>query len=174
MSRMMFAAAAATLALASFDPALAQDGGPAQTPASQTPAAQAPAAEAPQGAPVMNPADQAFQDQGTAFEAETRQMGVDLQVVMEDDTLDNAAKTERTNAILDRYQPRFDAFAGVLKAYLTELANRPERTAEREQILAAAESAPAQLSAAPNAIRASIQQALSAPATPPAAADTPQ
>lgn len=166
MSRMMIAAAAASLALASFGPALAQDATPNAT-------AQAPAAEAPQGAPVMNPADQAFQEQGTAFEAETRQMGVELQAVMEDAALDNAAKTERTNAILDRYQPRFDAFAGVLKAYLTELANRPERTAEREQILAAAESAPAQLSAAPNAIRTSIQQALTAPATPPAAA-TPQ
>ncbi|WEK57817.1 MAG: translation initiation factor IF-2 [Candidatus Brevundimonas phytovorans] len=149
MSLRLVLAAAATLAFAA--PAFAQDAAPS-----------GPAA----AAPAMSPEETAFEARGMAFEAETRQMGVELQAVMEDAALDAATKKSRTNAIIDRYAPQFEAFAGELESFLRATAARPERAAQKEEILAAAEAAPAQLRNAPAQIRASIDQALAAPATP--------
>ena len=95
-----------------------------------------------------------------------RQMGVELQAVMEDASLDAATKKSRTDAIITRYEPRFEAFAGELESFLRAMAAVPERAAQKDQILAAAEAAPAQLRAVPAQIRASIDQALAAPAAP--------
>ena len=159
--RLTLAAAAATLAFAA--PAVAQDAAPA-APA-QSPA-QGPAVTA---APAMSPEETAFEAKGMAFEAETQQMGVELQAVMEDAALDAAAKKAGANAILDRYEPKFEAFAVELETFMRALADRPERAAQKDQILAAATAGPAQVRAVPAQIRASIDQALAAPATPPAA-----
>lgn len=150
MSLRLVLAAAATLAFAA--PAFAQEA--------------APAAPAVTAAPAQSPEEVAFEAKGMAFEAETRQMGVELQAVMEDAALDAATKKSRTNAILDRYEPKFDAFAGELESFLRATAALPERAAQKDEILAAAEAAPAQLRGAPAQIRASIDQALTAPAAP--------
>ncbi len=155
--RLTLAAAAATLAFAAS--AVAQDAAPAAP-------AQAPAVTA---APAMSPEETAFEAKGMAFEAETQQMGVELQAVMEDAALDAAAKKARSNAILDRYEPKFEAFAVELETFMRALADRPERAAQKDQILAAATAGPAQVRAVPAQIRASIDQALAAPAAPPAA-----
>jgi hypothetical protein len=148
--RLTFAAAAATLAFAA--PAFAQDA--------------APSAPAVTAAPAQSPEETAFEAKGMAFETETRQMGVELQAVMEDAALDAATKKSRTNAIIDRYAPRFDAFAGELESFLRATAARPDRAEHQAEILAAADTAPAQLRAVPDQIRASIDQALAAPAAP--------
>ena len=151
MSRLTLAAAAAAL-IACAAPAVAQD--------------VAPAAPAVTAAPAMSPEETAFEAKGQAFDAETRQMGVELQAVMEDASLDAATKKTRTDAIITRYEPRFEAFAGELESFLRAMAAVPERAAQKDQILAAAEAAPAQLRAVPAQIRASIDQALAAPAAP--------
>ena len=155
--RLTLAAAAATLAFAA--PAVAQDAAPAAP-------AQGPAVTA---APAMSPEDTAFEAKGMAFEAETQKMGVELQAVMEDAALDNATKKTRANAIVDGYEPKFEAFAVELETFMRALAAKPERAAQKDQILAAATAGPAQVRAVPAQIRASIDQALAAPATPPAA-----
>lgn len=146
--------ATATLAFAA--PAFAQD----------APAAAAPPVTA---APAQSPEEVAFEAKGVAFEAESRQMGVELQAVMEDAALDNATKKTRANAIVDGYEPKFEAFAVELETFLRAMAANPERAAQKDQILAAASAAPAQLRGATAQIRASIDQALAAPATPAAA-----
>jgi len=156
--RLTLAAAAATLAFAA--PAFAQDAAPAAP-------AEAPAVTA---APAQSPEEAAFEAKGMAFEAETRQMGVELQAVMEDEALDAATKKTRTNAILDRYEPKFDAFAGELETFLRAMAALPERAEQKDQLLAAAEAAPAQLRAVSAQIRTSIDQALATPVAPPAPA----
>lgn len=152
--RLTLAAAAATLAFAApaFAHAFAQD--------------PAPAAPAITAAPAQSPEEAAFEAKGMAFEAETQQMGVELQAVMEDETLDAATKKARTNAIMDRYEPKFDAFAGDLESFLRAMAALPERAEQKDELLAAAEAAPAQLRAASAQIRASIDQALAAPVAP--------
>lgn len=149
--RMTLAAAAAALAFAA--PAIAQDAAPAAP-------AQGPAAAAP------SPEEAAFEAKGMAFEAETQKMGVELQAVMEDAALDNATKKTRANAIVDGYEPKFEAFAVELETFMRALAAKPERAAQKDQILAAAAAGPAQVRAAPAQIRASIDQALAAPAAP--------
>jgi len=154
MSLRLVLAAAATLAFAA--PAFAQEAAPAAPAQDQAVTA----------APAQSPEEAAFEAKGMAFEAETRQMGVELQAVMEDAALDAATKKSRTNAILDRYEPKFDAFAGELESFLRATAALPERAAQKDEILAAAETAPAQLRGAPAQIRASIDQALTAPAAP--------
>lgn len=154
MSLRLVLAAAATLAFAA--PAFAQEAAPAAPAQDQAVTA----------APAQSPEEAAFEAKGMAFEAETRQMGVELQAVMEDAALDAATKKSRTNAILDRYEPKFDAFAGELESFLRATAALPERAAQKDEILAAAEAAPAQLRSAPAQIRASIDQALTAPAAP--------
>lgn len=151
MSRLTLAAAAAAL-IACAAPAVAQD--------------VAPTAPAVAAAPAMSPEETAFEAKGQAFDAESRQMGVELQAVMEDASLDAATKKTRTDAIITRYEPRFEAFAGELESFLRAMAAVPERAAQKDQILAAAEAAPAQLRAVPAQIRASIDQALAAPAAP--------
>lgn len=151
MSRLTLAAAAAVFAVCAA-PAVAQDA--------------APAAPAVTAAPAMSPEETAFEAKGVAFEAESRQLGVELQAVMEDASLDAATKKTRTDAIITRYEPRFEAFAGELESFLRAMAARPERAAQKDQILAAAEAAPAQLRAVPAQIRTSIEQALAAPAAP--------
>ena len=151
MSLRLALAATATLAFAA--PAFAQD----------APAAAAPPATA---APAPSPEEAAFEAKGTAFEAESRQMGVELQAVMEDAALDNATKKTRANAVVDGYAPKFEAFAVELETFLRAMAAKPERAAQKDQILAAAAAGPAQLRGAPAQIRASIDQALAAPAAP--------
>jgi len=151
--RMTLAAAAAALAFAA--PAIAQDAAPAAP-------AQGPAA----AAPAPSPEEAAFEAKGMAFEAETQKMGVELQAVMEDAALDNATKKTRANAIVDGYEPKFEAFAVELETFMRALAAKPERAAQKDQILAAAAAGPAQVRAAPAQIRASIDQALAAPAAP--------
>ena len=154
MSLRLALAATATLAFAA--PAFAQD----------APAAAAPPATA---APAPSPEEAAFEAKGTAFETESRQMGVELQAVMEDAALDNATKKTRANAIVDSYAPKFEAFAVELETFLRAMATKPERAAQKDQILAAATAGSAQLRGAPAQIRASIDQALAAPAAPAAA-----
>jgi len=146
----------ATATLVFSAPAFAQD----------APAAAAPPVTA---APAQSPEEVAFEAKGVAFEAESRQMGVELQAVMEDAALDNATKKTRANAIVDGYEPKFEAFAVELETFLRAMAANPERAAQKDQILAAATAAPAQLRGATAQIRASIDQALAAPATPAAA-----
>lgn len=150
MSRLKMAAVAAALALAPMSPALAQE-------------AEAPASPAPQ----ISPADEAFQAKGVAFEAENAQLSQELQAIMTNDSLDNTTKIAQTDAILTRYAPSFTAFADVMKAYLVELANRPERTAERDQILAAADAIPAQIAGAPEMLRTQIRQSFESPTAAP-------
>lgn len=154
--RLTLAAAAATLAFAA--PALAQDAAATSTAPAQDQAVAA--------APDQSPEEAAFEAKGMAFEAETQQMGVELQAVMEDEALDAATKKTRTDAIMDRYEPRFDAFAGDLESFLRYMAALPENAAQKDQLLAAADAAPAQLRAAASQIRASIDQALTAPVAP--------
>ena len=144
MSRLKMAAVAAALAFAPLSPALAQDAAPVTAE------------------PQMTPADQAFQTQGTAFEQESQALMSGLQTIMGDATLDKATKTARTNALIDEYTPKFEAFAGVLKAYLVELAGRPERAEQSAEILAASETVPAQLLTVPGMLREGIERDLAA------------
>ena len=146
MSRLKMAAVAAALAFAPIAPAMAQEAAAPVT-----------------AAPEISPADAAFQAQGTAFEQENQALMAALQAVMTDAALDNAAKTARTDAIITEYTPKFEAFAGVLKAYLVELSGRPESAGQSTEILAASETVPAQILAAPAMLRQGIQQALTAP-----------
>lgn len=150
--RLTLAAAAATLAFAA--PAIAQNAAPAAQDQAVT------------AAPAMSPEETAFEAKGVAFEAESRQMGVELQAVMEDASLDAATKKTRTDAIIAQYEPRFAAFAGELESFLRFMAERPEYAPQKDQILAAAETKPAELRAVPAQIRASIEQALAAPSAP--------
>ena len=152
MSRLTLAAAAVLIACAA--PAVAQEAAPAAQDTAVT------------AAPARTPEETAFEAKGQAFEAESRQLGVELQAVMDDAGLDAATKKTRTDAIITQYEPKFEAFAGELESFLRAMAALPERAAQKDQILAAAEAAPAQLRAVPAQIRASIDQALAAPVAP--------
>lgn len=147
MSRLKLAALAATLAFAPIGAAVAQDAA-AETPTSP--------------APAMSPADEAFQAEGQAFEQENQTFMAELQAVLGDASLDKAAKTTRTDAIITQFTPKLEAFAGVLKAYLVELSGRPESAEQKDAILAASETVPAQMLAAPATLREAIQRDLNA------------
>lgn len=147
MNRLTLAAAAAALAVCAA-PALAQEAAPA----------------APAAAPVLSPEEAAFQAKGEAFQAEAARMGAELEALMDDASLDAATKQSRADAVLDRYEPKFAAFADDYAAFLRLMADKPENAEERDQILAAADAAPAQLRAVPGQVRAAIAAALAAPA----------
>lgn len=150
MSRLKMAAVAAALTFAPLGAAVAQD-------------AAAPQAEAPASpAPVLNPADQAFQTQGQAFEQDNQAFMTQLQAVLGDASLDKDTKIARTDAIITEFTPKIEAFALVLKAYLVELSSRPESAEHKEAILAASENAPAQLQQAPTMLREAIKRDLDA------------
>lgn len=145
MLRLKMAALAAALAFAPLSPALAQE-------------AEAPVTAAPQ----MSPADEAFQAQGVAFEAENQKFMAALQAVLGDATLDKPTKIERSDAIITAFTPQIEAFSGVLKAFLVELSSRPENAARSAEILAASETVPAQLLSAPATLREAIKRDLDA------------
>ena len=155
MSRLTFAAAAAALAVCAA---------PAIVSAQET----APAAPAAQPAP--SPEEAAVQAKGGAFNAEAERMKAELDAVIEDPALDAAAKQTRADAIITRYEPTFNAFADELGAFFRTFAEKPENAENKDQILAAAEAAPAQIRAVPAQIRQAVAQAVAAP-TAPAAAD---
>jgi hypothetical protein len=154
MSRLTLAAAVAAFAVCAA-PAVAQQA-----------AAPAPSS----AAPAKSAEEVAFEARGQAFQAEAARMGGELSVVMDDASLDAATKKTRTDAILNQYEPRFSAFADDMAAFLRLMAEKPEHAADKTQILAAAEAAPAQVRNVPSQIRASIAQALAAPAAPAAPA----
>lgn len=143
MSRLKMAALATVLAFAPLAPALAQE---------------APASPAPQ----MSPADEAFKAQGEAFEAENQKFLAELQAILGDAALDKATKMSRSDAVITAFTPQIEAFGGVLKAYLSELANRPENAEESAAILAASETVTAQLLSAPATLRDAIKRDLEA------------
>ncbi|HEY4585049.1 MAG TPA: translation initiation factor IF-2 [Brevundimonas sp.] len=150
MSRLTLAAAAAALAVCAAPAAFAQDAAPA-----------APAAQ-----PAPSPEEAAFQAKGEAFNAEAQRMKAELDAVIEDPALDPAAKQARADAIITRYEPTFNAFADELGAFFRTFAEKPENAENKEQILAAAEAAPAQIRAVPAQIRQAVAQAVTAPAAP--------
>lgn len=145
MSRLKMAALAAALTFAPLGAAVAQEAAAPVSPA-----------------PVLNPADQAFQTQGAAFEQDNQVFMGQLQAVLGDAALDKATKTARTDAIITEFTPKIEAFAVVLKAYLVELSGRPESAEQKDAILAASEAAPAQLQQAPTMIREAIKRDLDA------------
>lgn len=150
MNRLTLAAAAAALAVCAA-PALAQEAAPA-----------APAV----AAPALSPEEAAFQAKGEAFQAEAARMGAELEALMEDESLDAATKKSRADAVLDQYEPKFAAFADDYAAFLRLMAGKPENAEQKDEILAAAEAAPAQMRAVPTQVRAAIAAALAAPAQP--------
>lgn len=151
MSRLTLAAAAAALFVCAA-PAVAQDAAPAAP-------AQAPAR-------TPSPEEVAFQARGEAFEVEAQAMGGKLETIMGDAALDAATKKSRTDAVLAEYEPKFGAFADELAAFLKVMAEKPENAEQKDQLLAAAEAAPAQIRGVPAQVRTSIEQALAAPAAP--------
>lgn len=162
MNRLTLAAAAAALAVCAA-PAVAQEAPLAASPA-------APAA----AAPAPSPEEVAFQAKGEAFQAEAARMGAELEALMDDANLDAATKKSRADAVLDQYEPKFAAFADDYAAFLRLMADKPENAEQKDQILAAADAAPAQMRAVPTQVRAAIAAALAAPAQPeavPPAAD---
>lgn len=150
MNRLSLAAAAALTLLAAPAFAAVQD-------------APAPAA-AEQAAP--SPEEAAFQAKGEAFNAEAQRMKAELDAVIEDPALDAATKQTRADAIITRYEPTFNAFADELAAFFRTFAEKPENAENKDQILAAAEAAPAQIRAVPAQIRQAVAQAVTAPAAP--------
>lgn len=156
MSRLTLAAVAAALTVCAAPAAVA----------AQEAAQNAAAAEA---APAPSPEEAAFQAKGQAFQAATQRMGGELEAVMQDEALDAATKKARTDAIITQYEPAFAAFADDMAVFFRLMADKPEHADEKEQILAAAEAAPAQIRTLPAQIRASIDQALAAEAAAPAA-----
>lgn len=146
MSSFKITALAAALMFAPLGAAVAQD---------------APAAPV-SPAPAMSPADEAFKAQGEAFEQANMKFMTELQAVLGDAALDKATKTARSDAAITQFTPQIEAFAVVLKAYLVELAARPENANQQTAILAASETAPAQLLAIPTTLREAIQRDLNA------------
>lgn len=150
MSRLTLAAAAAALAVCAAPAAFAQDAAPA----------------APVAQPAPSPEEAAFEAKGEAFNAEAQRMKAELDAVIEDPALDPAAKQARADAIITRYEPTFNAFADELGAFFRTFAEKPENAENKEQILAAAEAAPAQIRAVPAQIRQAVAQAVTTPAAP--------
>jgi len=150
MSRLTLAAAAAALAVCAAPAAFAQDAAPA----------------APVAQPAPSPEEAAFEAKGEAFNAEAQRMKAELDAVIEDPALDPAAKQTRADAIIMRYEPTFNAFADELAAFFRTFAEKPENAENKDQILAAAEAAPAQIRAIPAQIRQAVAQAVTAPAAP--------
>lgn len=150
MSRLTLAAAAAALAVCAAPAAFAQDAAPA----------------APVAQPAPSPEEAAFQAKGEAFNAEAQRMKAELDAVIEDPALDPATKQTRADAIITRYEPAFSAFADELGAFFRTFAEKPENAENKDQILAAAEAAPAQIRAVPAQIRQAVAQAVTAPAAP--------
>jgi hypothetical protein len=125
-----------------------------------------PAPPAPAAAPAPSPEEQAMEARGQAFQASMEAMGAELEAVMSDTTKDNATKTAETNAIIDQRVPEINAFAGELETFLRALADKPELAEQREQLLTAANTAPASLRAIPGQIRSGIAEGLTAAAAP--------
>ncbi|GAA0641603.1 translation initiation factor IF-2 [Brevundimonas lenta] len=128
--------------------------------ARQQPAAP-PAAQAP--AEPRSDAEMAMNARGEAFSGRMDQMKAELQVAMDDPATDAAGKTAATDAILNRYQPEIDAFAGELEAFFRSEAGKPENVSQRDQLLAAADAAPPAIRGIPQIVRTAVQQALTAP-----------
>ena len=147
MNRLSLAAAAALTLLAAPAFAAVQDA-PAPAPAEQA---------------APSPEEAAFQAKGEAFQADAERMGAELETVMEDAGLDAATKKARTDAILDRYEPSFAAFADEYGAFLRLLAEKPENAEKKADLLAAADAGPAQLRSVPDQIRVALEGALAAP-----------
>lgn len=128
----------------------------------------APPAAAPAPAPEpMTPEQAAFTARGEAFQTRLEAMNGELEQAMADPATDAAGKTAATNAILARYQPDVDAFAGELEAFLRAQAELPENAAKRADMLAAAATAPAAVRGIPDMVRQAIAEALAAPAAAP-------
>ncbi|MDA1322070.1 MAG: translation initiation factor IF-2, partial [Proteobacteria bacterium] len=96
-------------------------------------------------------------------------MKAELDAVIEDPALDAETKKTRTDAIITRYEPAFNAFADDLGAFFRAFAEKPENAEKKTEILAAAEAAPAQIRAIPAQIRQAVAQAVTAPPAPAAA-----
>ena len=156
MSRLTLAAAVAALTVCAA-PAFAQDAQPA------------PPAAAPAPARTPSPEEAAFEARGEAFHAEAERMKAELDAVIEDPVLDAETKKTRTDAIITRYEPAFNAFADDLGAFFRAFAEKPENAEKKTEILAAAEAAPAQIRAIPAQIRQAVAQAVTAPPAPAAA-----
>lgn len=131
--------------------------------AQQTPP---PTTAAPAPAP-MTPEQAAFSARGETFQARLQEMNGELERAMGDPATDAAGKTAATNAILSRYQPEIDAFAGELETFLRSQAERPENAAKRDELLAAASTAPTQVRGIPEMVRQAIAEALAAPPAAP-------
>lgn len=95
-------------------------------------------------------------------------MGAELETIMDDASLDAATKKTRTDAVLNQYEPKFAAFADEYGAFLRQMAEKPENAEKKTEILAAADTASAQLRGVPAQIRTAIEAALAAPPAPPA------
>lgn len=130
----------------------------------------APPAPPAAAAPAPSPEEAAMQAKGQAFQASMESISGELEAVLTDSTKTNAAKTAEANAIIDRHVPEINAFAADLEAFLRGMADKPENAAQREDILNAANTAPAALRSIPEQMRAGVAQALTAPAAAPAPA----
>ncbi len=113
-----------------------------------------------------SPEELAFQAKGEAFETEAERMGAELETIMSDESLDAATKKARTDAVLDRYEPTFTAFADEYDAFMRAMAEKPEHAENKAQILSAAEAGPAALRAVPTQLRGAISAALAEAAAP--------
>jgi len=118
--------------------------------------------------PAPSPEEAAFAAKGEAFNVEAERMGAELETIMDDASLDGATKKARTDAVLTQYEPKFAAFADEYGAFLRQMAEKPENAEKKTEILAAADSASAQLRGLPAQIRTAIDAALAAPPAPPA------
>ncbi len=123
----------------------------------------APPAAPPIVSPAPSPEDVAMEAKGQAFQASMEAISGELEAVLTDTTKTNEAKTAETNAIIDRHAAEINAFAADLETYLRALADKPENAAKREDILNAANAAPAALRSIPEQMRAGVAQALAAP-----------
>jgi len=126
----------------------------------------APPAPPPAVAPAPSPEEIEMQAKGQAFQASMEQIGGELEAVMSDTAKDNATKTAETNAIIDRHAPEINAFAADLETFLRAMADKPANAAQREDILNAADTAPAAIRSIPEQMRAGVSQALAAPPAP--------
>jgi hypothetical protein len=134
-------------------PVLAQTAPPAPPPAA--------------AAPAPSPEEAAMEAKGEAFQAAMEAIGAELEAVMSDSAKDNAAKTAETNAIIDRHGPEIEAFAADLETFLRAMADNPANAARRDEIVNAANAAPAAIRSIPAQMRAGVAQALTAaPAAP--------
>lgn len=144
-------AVVAFLAAAAPATALAQDA-PAVTAAPETP---------------PSPEEAAFLARSEAFQARLEGMNGELEQAMADPATDDAGKTAATNAIIERYRPEMEAFAGELETFLRARAERPENAEDKAELLAAADAAPSAIRGIPDMIRSAIAQALAAPPAAP-------